>query len=92
VTYALGARIAVAVLLVFGTQLFGCSGPVFPSRGLTVRMNESGPSALEVKHVIATELSKQGFRDAINNQRAACYFKGPREIDEQRGGHRGYAG
>jgi hypothetical protein len=73
--------------LILATQL-GCSGPILPSRGMTVRLSEAGPShQLEVESVVASELQAKGFvdagadgRDTIKKQRTTFYFRGPDDI------------
>lgn len=68
--------------------MVGCSGPIWPNRGLTVDLARSGVSALNVKNVIAAELLVRGFsdagndgQDAIKNQKTIFYFRGPDDLE-----------
>jgi hypothetical protein len=75
------------VLLTMVSQIGACYGPVWPSRGMAVKSSSSGPSALEVKNVVVTELQSQGFvdigkggLDQIRNQKTGLNFEGPNDL------------
>jgi len=81
-------RPGIVALFVAVVQMLGCYGPVWPSRGMAVKLSDTGPSALEVEGVVASELVKRGFteqakngRDAIKSERTAFSFEGPNKLD-----------